>query len=121
MREPESHVQFHKSDFTFSEQVSGQATSTRIFGIDFERLFQKNTGTADGGGAGVTLASIPVIGNVVEDKTANYALYDMMEKNKGYDVVFYPQYEKKVTRPIGIPIYTVIEVKATARLAKIGK
>jgi hypothetical protein len=44
----------------------------------------------------------------------------MMKNNPGYDVVFYPQYEAIVKRPvIGIGlIYKKITVKATARLGK---
>jgi hypothetical protein len=45
-----------------------------------------------------------------------------MENNKGYDVVFYPQYEVTVRRPIGLGfIYKVTTVKATTRLGKLNK
>jgi hypothetical protein len=44
-----------------------------------------------------------------------------MSKNPGYDVVFYPQYEKHVRRPIlGIGfIYKKTTVIAKARLGKL--
>jgi hypothetical protein len=125
MREPNSRVNFEKKDFTLSDQVSAEATSTKIFGIDFARLFLKKTGTVVGGAASsslIDLASLPVIGNVITDPTANYALYELMAANAGYDVVFYPQYSTKVIRPIGLGfIYKITTVKATARLAKLNK
>lgn len=123
MREPNTRVNLTKADFSLSDQVTGEATSTRILTIDWERLFMKKTGTVDNGVMSVSLASIPVIGGVVTDRTANYALHNMMTANPGYDVVFYPQYETKVSRPaLGIGfIYRVTNVKATARLAKLNK
>jgi hypothetical protein len=69
------------------------------------------------------LASLPVVGNVLGDKTSNYALYELMNNNPGYDVIFYPQYEVKVVKPIiGIGFLTKITtVKTTARLGKLNK
>ncbi|MFQ3579040.1 MAG: hypothetical protein SNJ71_02735 [Bacteroidales bacterium] len=117
MREPYAKVDFVKSDFTFSEQLSAQATSTKILGIDFERLFMKKTGSI---GGGEIFGIYYIIGNIISDKTANYALYNLMEENKGYDVIFYPQYETKVDRPLGIGfLFKITTVKTTARLAKI--
>lgn len=125
MREPNARMQWEKSDFTYSEQVTGEASTTRILMIDWARLFNKESGSIEGGVASalpIDLASIPVIGGFVADRTVNYALYDMMQKNPGYDVVFYPQYETTVKRPfLGIGfIVTKTNVKATARLAKIN-
>ena len=121
MREPNSRVEFTKNDFTLSDQVSGEAKTTKIIGIDWKRLFKKNMGTVEGGGIAISVASIPVIGNFLSDKTASYALHELMDKNKGYDVVFYPQYETIVSKPIlGIGFFsTVTTVKVTARLAKL--
>lgn len=126
LREPGSYVQFEKKDFSLSEQVTGEAKSTRIFNIDFERLFTKKTGTVLGGSAALSIASIPVVGPILGgylgDPTASYALYEMMAANPGYDVVFYPQFETKVERPIGLGfIYKKITVKTQARLGKLNK
>jgi hypothetical protein len=46
-----------------------------------------------------------------------------MNSNPGYDVVFYPQYETKVFKPVlGIGFLTKIStVKTTARLGKLTK
>jgi hypothetical protein len=123
MREPNTKVQFTKADFTLSEQVSAEAKSIKIIGIDFERLFTKKTGTIEGGPQSglINIADIPVLGQVLTDRTANYALYELMQNTPGYDVVFYPQYETKIVKPIlGIGFLTKITtVKATARLGKL--
>jgi hypothetical protein len=120
IREPNSHVRFERNDFNLSPQVNGEAQSVTIIGIDWSRLFIKKTSKIEGGANSVSLSSIPVVGDLISDKTANYALYDMMTKNPDYDVVFYPQYETKVVKPIiGIGFLTKITtVKAKARLAK---
>jgi hypothetical protein len=125
MREPNVRVDLTKADFTLSDQVSGEASTTRIFWIDFTRLFNKTTGAIDNPAAAqampLSLTAIPVIGTALLDPTSNYALYEMMKSNPGYDVVFYPQYETKVIRPLGIGIVKTTTVKATARLGKLNK
>jgi len=127
MREPNTLVELTKNDFTLSEQVTAEATSTKIFTLDFERLFTKKMGNINGEFQlpQVGLASIPVIGPVLGaytiDRTANYALYNLMKNHPGYDVVFYPQYETTVVKPVlGIGfIMKVTTVKTTARLGKL--
>jgi len=119
MREPQTLLKLERENLEISQQVSAEATSTKILGIDFERLLTSKEGNVDKDGALLTLADIPVIGNVLGNKTANYALYELMINNPGYDIVLYPQYEMKILRPIGIGIVTITTVKVTARLAKI--
>ncbi len=122
MREPNTRVNFNKSDFSLSDQVSAEATSVKVFGIDWARLFSQKTGDVQGVGT-LKAISIPVIGNFISDKTAGYSLHELMSKNPGYDIVFYPQYETKVSKPIlGIGLLTKITtVKTTARLGKMNK
>lgn len=125
MREPNTIVNLNKSDFSLSSQVTAEASSTKILGIDLARLLKltKNTGFVEGASAAISLSSIPVIGNFIADKTANYALYNLMNANPGYDVVFYPQYETKVLKPfLGIGfIAKITTVKTTARLGKLNQ
>jgi hypothetical protein len=123
MREPNVRVDFTKNDFTLSEQVNAEGRTTKIFNIDFARLFTKRTGNVGGGSSRISFASLPVIGNLMFDKTSNYALYELMDKNPGYDVIFYPQYEVKVVKPIlGLGfIAKRTTVKTTARLGKLNK
>lgn len=123
MKEPNTRVNLNKSDFSFSEQVTAEATSTKILCIDFARIFVKKTGEVETGSVAISSASVPVIGNFIADMTANYSLYNLMHQNPGYDVVLYPQYETKVIKPIlGIGFFTKITtVKTTARLGKLNK
>ena len=120
MREPNTRVNFTKSDFSLSEQVSAEDKTVKILGIDFERLFKKETGVVDNGASSISLANMPVIGNVLYDKTSNYALYNLMYTNPGYDVIFYPQYETKISKPLLLGcIVKITKVKTTARLGKL--
>ena len=128
MREPNARMEWEKNDFEYSNLVSATAQSTKIVGIDFSRLFEQKTGNVKKDETSISLstgttiiAKVPVIGNFISDKTANYALHRLMEENPGYDVVFYPQYTTTVERPIGIGIFTITTVEVTARLAKIKK
>ncbi len=126
MREPNVRVELKKSDFTLSEQVTAEATTTKVLSIDFARLFKKKTGAVETGAASamINLSSIPVIGSIAfsDDPTKNYALYELMQKHPGYDVVFYPQFETTVARPaLGIGfLFKKTTVKATARLGKLN-
>jgi len=124
MREPASAVKFTKSDFVLSEQLSAEARSVKIIEIDWARLFRKKSGAViQDQSSNITISDIPVIGSFLSfsDRTKGYALYNLMNQNEGYDVVFYPQYTTKVVRPIlGIGfILNITTVKATARLGRL--
>jgi hypothetical protein len=121
MREPNVNVNLTKSDFTLSEQVTAEATSTVILGIDFARLFNKKIGGIEGGAYTIGFENVPVVGNFLGDKTSSYALYTLMNSNPGYDFIICPQYEKKVKKPIlGIGfLMKKTTVKTTARLGKL--
>jgi len=136
MKQPNNHIEFYKGDFDYSPQVTGEATSVKVLMIDWARLFNWSSGNVSGEEttsasanislvtqvvtnplAGVMSAVIPVLGDYGKGQVSNFALYDMMKKNPGYDIVLYPQYEsKKFVIPI---IYSKTTVKATARLGKI--
>lgn len=121
LKEPNVRVEFSRNDFEFSEQVSGEATETKILGIDFARLFLKEQGKTEANcsSKGISLADLPVVGNVLGNKVGGYALYDLMKNNPGYDAIFYPQYEVKVVKPLGIgALIKITTVKTKARLGK---
>lgn len=119
MKEPANHIEFTKADFTLSEQLSAEASATRILGIDLARLFKMETGTVEGTLSPATVIyMVPVVGTMAKGSTANYALYTLMTQNAGYDMVLYPQFESKKVCPLGIPIISKETVKVTARLAK---
>ena len=120
MKEPNVHFELYADNVNLSDQVEAEATSTKIFNVDWSRLFEKKTGAIEGSSELLSLASVPVIGNYVTSTTANLALYELMSQNSGYDVVFYPQYSTKVSRPIGIGfIYKIETVKVKSRLGKL--
>jgi len=120
IKDGNASVKFTKSDFTLSDQVSAEASSTTILGIDFSRIFMSKTGEL-GSGEVISASAIPIIGSLVTDHTSSYAVHNLIENNKGYDVVFYPQYDTRVIKPIlGLGFLTKITtVKVSARLAKL--
>ena len=127
MRAPNVIIKLNKADFTLSNQVSAKAETSIIYGIDADWLytFTKKTGTLEKeNSVSISFANIPVIGDVISDKTANYALYELMKNNPGYDVVFFPQYAKKVTSIAPWPfkmLFKVTNVEVTAKLGKLNE
>ncbi len=117
MREPNAYVELYANDFDLSAPVTGEARVTRVIGIDWQHLF----GTTETGETPAFGTVIPYIG-VSIPSGANYALYDLMKKNPGYDVVIYPQVESHRHAPIlGTDIYSTVDYKVTARLGKLKK
>ena len=117
MREPNATVEYHAEDFILSDQVVGEATVYRVLGIDWIHLF----GTKEIGDTPAFGTVIPVVGVRLEDG-ANYALYQLMKKNPGYDVVVYPQVQAHRYAPVlGIDIWSKTTYKVTARLGKLKK
>ena len=117
MREPNAYVEYHAEDFIISDQVVGEASVVRILGIDWQHLFgEKESASTPAFGT-----VIPVIGLKL-DNGANYALYNMMKKNPGYDVVIYPQVEAYRYAPVlGSDLYSKTTYKVSARLGKLKK
>lgn len=110
MREPNAYVEYHAEDFDLSDAVTGEATVVRVLGIDWEHTFGPEK-----------IGTIPSIGTFVAGG-ANYALYNLMQKNSGYDVVIYPQVEAYRHAPIlGTDLYSKTTYKVTARLGKLKK
>lgn len=136
MKTPNYHIEFYKTDFDYSQQVMAEATSIRILGIDWHRLFKWESGHISSDRFAESKQDIAISGNIIEDpivgsistvipilgdrgkgKVSSYALYNLMKDNPGYDVVIYPQYESsKFIIPI---FYSKRTVKVTARLGKI--
>ena len=117
MKGPNANVEFHAADFDLSGTVTGEATVVRVLGIDWAHLF----GTEEIGETSDFGTAIPYIGTVVPTGS-NYALYNLMKKNPGYDVVIYPQVEIHRHAPIlGTDLYSKTTYKVTARLGKLKK
>ena len=117
MREPNAWVEYHADDFILSDQVTGEATVIRVLGIDWQHLFgEKELATTPSFGTQVPIVGMPV------SNGANYALYNLMQKNPGYDVVIYPQVEVYRHAPVlGTDLYSKTTYKVTARMGKLKK
>ena len=114
------------SDLNISDEVWGQAKSTKILGFDFQRLMKRNIESAS---VGLSTSRIPLItaGNVeVFDAqsfgliiiyTESLALNDLLNKNKEYDVIVSPKFSK--TTEGFWPIYWTETVMVKARIGTI--
>lgn len=110
MRDANSYLELYANDFDISETVTGEATITRILGIDWQRLFGKTE-----------IGTAPYLGSIIPGG-ANYAIFNLMKNNPGYDVVMYPQVESHRHAPIlGTDLYSKTTYKVTARLGKLKK
>ena len=113
----QGYVEYHAEDFNLSDQVTGEATVVRVLGIDWAHLF----GTKEIGETSSVGTVIPYIGMTIPTGS-NYALYNLMKKNPGYDVVVYPQVETYRHAPIlGTDLYSKTTYKVSARLGKLKK
>jgi hypothetical protein len=142
LMDPNSSIEFDKNDFEVSEQLSAKSSSTRILGIDWENLFKNNKSgeitPQRSAMNSVSSASIPVVGGLTTsitsgltssifglffDNTEEIATHKLISNNSENDVVLYPRYETKTSKPIlGIGlIYKKTEVKVTAKLGKLKK
>ena len=142
MKNPDSRIEFNKSDFTVTGQASASASSTRILGIDWENLFEKKKfGDVDQQVSSMTpvspiaAASVPIIGGAVTnltsggifalftDNTADIATHNLITKNSDNDVVLYPRYQTTTSKPIlGIGfIFKKTQVTVTARLGRLNE
>lgn len=116
MREPAALVELKAADFEISDAFVGIDTVTRVLAVDWEHLFGVETLGASSNGI-----DLPIIGQTVNGD-ARYALYDLMQKHPGYDVIFYPQVEVHKKAPVlGTDIFSVTVYKVTARLGKLKK
>ncbi|CAM1364568.1 conserved exported protein of unknown function [Tenacibaculum soleae] len=109
IKNPNNYVEFVKNDFEYTDQVTSSSKIDFLFGIPLSNTrkvgkFSKN--------------SVKFIGfrNKL-NKAEDVAIYSLLKKYPGYDVVLYPKFE---TKSSGF-IFTSAEVKVTARLAKLKK
>lgn len=105
-------IQLKPEHLDITEHKEATAVTMRIFGVDWERLFSSRSATIRGS----------VYTNLLSfDRTDEYAVYNLLKQNDGYDMVLYPKFNKVVRKPVlGIGgICTITEVKVTARMAKL--
>lgn len=110
MKEPSVYFELNSGDYILSDQVTGEATVTKVFNVDWARLFNEKMGSF----------KAPIVGlNLKLNNDVLYAIYDLFEKYPGYDFVLYPQV---TTVTEGLPgIYVNSTIKVTARLGKLKK
>lgn len=139
MKSSPDYLLLNRTDFELSDQVKAEATTTRVLGVDWARLFRWEsaavgadlsqssglpTGTVSASGNGnITsigyniFANLPIIGSIIKGNTAAYALSNLMRDTPGYDVILYPQYYRTIK---GFPpFYSKTKVKITARLGRL--
>ena len=112
IKEPNATIRFDKEEFDYSPQLSASATSTKILGIDWHHLFNRNAAIT------ARAQSTFLYGTAPSSQTESLALYEIIQQNPSYDFIVYPQYQVKKVSPAGLGLfYKKIEVTATARLA----
>ena len=105
-------VNLDPDDLEITEQVEATAVCVRVFGVDWDRLFSSSEAVVKGS---------VYSGLLNFDNTEFYAIYNLLKKNPGYDMVLYPQFHKVNRKPVlglGL-IYQETEVKVTARMARL--
>ena len=115
---PNSQIEFYKADFEYSCQLKAEATTVRVLGINWNKLFNRENGKRNSDPIVSGLSPyVPVLGDTGYGKVSSYALYTLMHEYPGYDVVIQPNYK---TKRFIIPlIYSKRSVEVTARLGKI--
>ena len=144
MRESNYQIWLNKSDISYTDHVVGEANQTKVFGIDFERLFSRkfelggiNNLPADpvggGLGSGTVSSSSSIVNGVMNtnivsafsnvvglggniSRVEQFAIHDLIVKNPGYDLVMFPQFE---VRRKWFIIGSKTSVSVKARMAKI--
>ncbi len=129
VKQPETYLQLRRSDFEISDLKVASANTKQILCIDWSRIFKKSKANGNDmlendAELWTMYYSAPIFGPIVYDyvfdKTTEYAMWELMQANPGYDLVMYPQVERHIKRPIGIGwLYREIDVTVSARLAKI--
>jgi len=108
MRQANTRVELQKEDFNISDQVIGEVKQIKVLGVDWKRLFNKSR-------AKITT---PLVSSKLKiGKVEKYALFDLLDKNKGHDVVFYPSFEREDSGFLFF--YHKTTAKASARLGKL--
>lgn len=110
---PEIKIEPKNIDLELTEPMEASAVTIRVFGIDWERLFGSRTATVK--------ASVYAPNILGFDRTDQYALFNLLKQNPGYDMVLYPQITTITRKPflgLGL-IYMETEVKVSARLGKL--
>lgn len=121
-----STVFLEKNDYTLSEPKTAKGETKIVFGFstgENDKAADVTTYTTHETAGGFALASGCCLAGVVDPsaQAKSLALYNLLEKNPGYDAVLSPSYMVETHMPCGIPIFSTTMVTVTARLVKYNK
>lgn len=115
VREPNVRFELNADNMELSEPVTGTATVTRVFFIDWEHLFNRKSADINSS----------ILGGYVPDSVFGifpsdgaYAVYDLLEKNPDYDFVVYPQF---LTSTKDYIFWSTTEITVIARMGRLKK
>lgn len=138
MREANYQLWLHHEDLEFSSQVTGEAKQTKVLLVDWNRVFGRQwefgqfgnlpndpfspqlngnvsgVGTTESAAINFVVNGIIGINNV--SRVEQMAMYDLMRKNPGYDMIIFPQFE---ARRKWFIIGSKTNVMVKARLARL--
>lgn len=117
MREANYQLWLHHEDLELSPQVTGEAKQTKVLMVDWNRLFGRNWEFGQFGSlptdplapqlngvmSGVASRELSAVNFVVNgliginnvSRVEQMAMYDLMRKNPGYDMIIFPQFEAR--------------------------
>lgn len=108
IHEPNAIVKLTPADYTLSEPVSAEVEFSTILGIDWAHLFNQKTANTSN-----------ILGAFLTSYGESMAIYELLEKNPGWDFVMYPQVQSESH---GIPfLFETQKLTVTARLGKFNK
>jgi hypothetical protein len=142
MKEANYQLWLHHEDLQFSDRITGKASQSKVFGIDWQRTFGKNkfeygglgdlpgdpthtniSGSIFANGLlnGRNLSPVNVILNGVigissASRVEQMAMYDLIRQNPGYDLVMFPIFQ---TQKKWYVFGSKTDVVCTAKLGKL--
>jgi hypothetical protein len=142
MREANYQLWLHHEDLELSERITGSAQQSKFLGIDWQRTFGKkkfeyggfgglpndpsspnisgtigaNTFAGENEFSAVSVILNGVIGITNASRVENMAMFDLIRKNPGYDIVMFPSFE---THKKWFVFGSKTEVVCTAKLGKL--
>ena len=118
-----STVFLEKSDYVLSEPKTATGETKIVFGFSIgenDKAADVATYTTQGAEGGFAIPTGCCLASVVDPsaQAKSIALYNLLEKNPGYDAVMSPSYQVETHMPCGIPLFSTTTVTVTARLIK---
>ena len=118
-----SHVFLEKSDYVLSQRNTAKGVTKIVFGFstgENDKAAEVTTYSTHGtGGFAIPTGCCLAAAADPVGYAKSIALYNLLEKNPGYDAVMSPNYKVEIDIPCGIPqLFSTTTVTVTARLIK---